>query len=407
MRHTLSPLWALLISVFILLVGHGLQLTIVPMQADNLGWSPVTIGYLGSAYFFGFVVGCITIPRLVSTVGHIRVFAVLTATATISLLSLSLVESPGFWLASRAITGWTLAGLYMVIESWLNERASTENRGLVLSIYTVITLVAIGMGQLMVGFELNATQLIVLGAILLSLGAIPVGLTRSPAPEPIPKITFNLKEVYRASHVAVIGALASGLVTSGFWSLGPVIGKLQGLDPAGIGIFMAITITGGAVLQLPIGRFSDRRDRRQVIAIVALLGALLSQVAILISGFHPYAIYVLMFLFGGLTLPMYSICLAHANDNTRLPLIEVGSVILLVHSVGAMIGPIFVSVILAYTEVALFIVAELILLLLCLWTFWRIKTHKSLGRHYEPFSDVPKTTQGVIEVFETELESHH
>jgi MFS family permease len=203
MSQALTSVSTLLISVFILLVGHGLQLTIAPLYAADLGWDSSTISYLGSAYFGGFVLGCIAIPRLVSKVGHIRVFAVMAAAATVALLALSLTEQLAVWLIARVITGATLAGLYMVIESWLNERSTPENRGLVLSIYSAITLGALCVGQLLIGYSDSFLVLIALAAMLLASGAIPVGLTRSPAPEPIPTMSFNLREVYEASHVAV------------------------------------------------------------------------------------------------------------------------------------------------------------------------------------------------------------
>jgi len=255
---------ALLLSVAILLTGHGLQLTIAPLFASELGWSVQMIGYTGSAYFTGFVLGCLTIPRLVSRVGHIRVFAVLSATATSALLLLILFDILQGWLLARLITGWSVAGIYMVIESWLNERTTAENRGFVLSVYTVLTLLSVSLGQLLIGTGLPTISLVVMGAILLALGAIPVGLTRSPAPQPIAEVGFQFMGVYRHAHVAIVGAFVGGLVTSGFWALGPILAKSLELADSQIGWFLSITLFGGAVLQLPVGRMSDRYDRRVV-----------------------------------------------------------------------------------------------------------------------------------------------
>jgi MFS family permease len=400
MSQALTSVSTLLISVFILLVGHGLQLTIAPLYAADLGWDNSTISYLGSAYFGGFVLGCIAIPRLVSKVGHIRVFAVMAAAATVALLALSLTEQLAAWLIARVITGATLAGLYMVIESWLNERSTPENRGLVLSIYSAITLGALCVGQLLVGYSDSFLVLIALAAMLLASGAIPVGLTRSPAPEPIPTMSFNLREVYEASHVAVVGVFMVGLVTSGIWTLGPIIAQSQGLTQSEVGIFMAITILGGAAFQLPLGRMSDRRDRRQVVILAAFTGAIVAQLAILFSGIHQYVLFGLMFVFGGVTLPLYSILLAHANDNSRLPLIQVGSVVLLSHSLGAMIGPLLLSLVIDKSALALFIFAEFVLIILTVWTWWRLVKFPSTADHYEPFVNIPKTTQGAIEAFD-------
>lgn len=400
MTQVLTSVSTLLISVFILLVGHGLQMTIAPIYAAELGWTNGYISYLGSAYYAGFVLGCLTIPKLVTKVGHIRVFAVMTGAATGALLVLSLTDSAAVWMGARLITGWTLAGLYMVIESWLNERATPENRGVVLGLYSAITLGAICIGQVMIGFPFNFLQLIALAALLLAVGAIPVGLTRSPAPEPIPKMSFDFKGVYKASHVAVIGVFMVGLVTSGIWALGPIIAKAQGLDQQQIGFFMAMTIIGGAVCQMPLGRMSDSRDRRHVIVLAAFTGAIVAQLAIFFAEINHLVLFTMMFIFGGMTLPLYAILLAHANDNTTLPRIQVGSVILLSHSIGAVIGPLLLSVVIDLSPNALFYFSEAVLLILAGWTWWRIYHHVSEGEHFEPFVSVPKTTQGAIEAFE-------
>jgi len=400
MTQVLYTISTLLISVFIILVGHGLQQTIAPLYAAQLGWSNSAISYLGSAYYLGFVLGCLTIPKLVAKVGHIRVFSVMTGAATGALLVLSLGDNTGVWISARLITGWTFAGLYMVIESWLNERATAENRGLVLGIYSALTLGAICIGQIMIGFTFNFLQLIALAAMLLAIGAIPVGLTRSPAPAPIPSISFNLKGVYKASHIAVVGVFLVGLVTSGIWALGPIIAQSQGLDQQQIGYFMAITVIGGAICQLPLGRMSDRRDRRQVIVVAAFAGAIVAQLAILFSGIDVVVLFTLMFIFGGMTLPLYSILLAHANDNTELPLIEVGSVVLLCHSVGAVIGPLLLSFFIDYSPLAMFYFAETVLVILAGWTWWRIIHHPSEAKHFEPYVALPKTTQSAIEAYD-------
>tara|TARA_R110002072_G_scaffold7773_6_gene41584 strand:+ start:14861 stop:16156 length:1296 start_codon:yes stop_codon:yes gene_type:complete len=402
MKLVVGSLAALLLSIFILLIGHGLQLTVAPLYASELGWSVPLIGYTGSSYFFGFVVGCLTIPKLVSFVGHIRVFSVLAAAATSALLLLALFQQFELWLVARLVTGWAMAGIYMVIESWLNERTTVENRGTVLSIYTTLTLVSISLGQMMIGTGFDHIQLIVLGAILLSLGAIPVGLTRSPAPNPIPNVRFQFRKVYAASHVAVGGAIVGGLVTSGFWVLGPLVAEAQNLSPEQIGYFMAATLFGGAILQLPIGRLSDKFDRRYVLVGLSM-SAVLTCIAISLFGsFHPMIMIGLMFLFGGTTFPLYSISLAHANDHTTLPLIETGSIILLLHSAGAVIGPAITSQFMSVTSNALFIFSGITLLIFTVWAIWRIYTHPVSRPHFEPFTGTPRTTHEVMEVIDLE-----
>jgi len=398
MKLVLLSVSALLFSIVILLTGHGLQLTVAPLRASELGWSTSMIGFTGSAYFLGFVLGCLTVPRLVSWVGHIRVYAVLTAAATSALLLLGLFDTVAPWLIARLITGWSIAGIYMIIESWLNERTTPRNRGMVLSIYTTLTLLAICLGQLAIGANFSLLEFIIIGAILLSVSAIPIGLSRSSTPSPIVDVGFQYRRVYDAAHIAIGGAAVGGLVTSGFWVLGPLVATANSLSPDQVGIFMAVTLLGGASLQLPVGRLSDRYDRRLVLAGLAIVGALVCITAATIPIKSPYLLYGLMFLFGGTTFPLYSISLAHANDNTSLPLIETGSVVLLVNSAGAIIGPVATARIMDYTPAGMFIFASVMLSLFAIWALVRISTHKISRHRFEPFKDLPKTTHEVMEI---------
>ncbi len=398
MPISVGSLGALLFSVAILLTGHGLQLTIAPFYAAELGWSIAMIGYTGSAYFTGFVVGCLTIPRLVARVGHIRVFGVLSATATTALLLLALVSFLEAWLVARVLTGWSIAGIYMIIESWLNERTTHETRGMVLSIYTVLTLVSVAVGQQFLGLGLPSVSLILIGAILLAVGSIPVGLTSSPAPQPIAEVGFKFGAVYRHAHVAVVGAFLAGFVTSGFWVLGPVLAQTMDLAGQQIGWFLSITLLGGAMMQLPVGRLSDKVDRRRVISAVSLLGFSVCVVAFSLGSWSVWMLLGSMFFFGGTTFPLYSLCLAHANDNSELPLIEVGSVILLMHSAGAIIGPLVIAPLMSLHQAAYFLVAAVILLGLSGWSWWRVHQHETKRKYFEAFPAVPKTTQEVMEI---------
>ncbi|WP_166422640.1 MFS transporter [Paraglaciecola sp. 20A4] len=398
MPTLLHSMFSLLLSAAILLIGHGLQLTVVPLYAISLGWEADLIGYIGSSYFLGFVLGCLTVPRLVARVGHIRVFTVLVALFTASLLFIGLVDNFVLWLLARCLIGWGIAGIYMVIESWLNDKTSIEHRGSVLSVYTVISLSAICVGQLLVGFDLGYAGLFMLAAALLVLGIVPVGLTRRAAPHPIPAVSFSFRRLFAVSQVAMVGAFFGGLVTGGFWALGPVIADANQLSAGQVGVFMAVTILGGTALQLPVGRLSDRIDRRYVITGLAVVAVLTSIAAIMLDSRTPEVIYVTMFLLGGLSFPLYSLCLAHANDNTDLSIMEVGSGVLMMNSVGSILGPLIVSFLLGYTHMALFMVSGVALSILACWTLYRIRFHDVAREHYEPFVNMRSTTQEVVEM---------
>lgn len=402
MRQTFTPIFAVLASVAILLTAHGLQLTATPLYANELEWSVSEIGYIGSMYFFGFMLGCFTIPTLVSWVGHIRIFAVVTSTATASLLLLTLDSHMEFWLLARLVTGWSLSGIYMVIESWLNERSTSETRGFILSVYTSLTLFAICIGQLLIGLDYPYVGFLVIAAILLAIGSVPVGLTRSPAPLPISRVKFELSSVFTSARVAVVGSMVSGLVTSGVWVLGPIVAVSYGLQSNQVGLFMSLTVLGGALLQVPVGRWSDRVDRRLVIAILSSAAFVLSLAACFMSNAPVWLIYTAMFLFGGLTFPLYSLSLAHANDNSTMPLIQTGSVVLLLHSGGAVVGPFFVSPLVERYDFGLFAFAAVVLAVFSAWSFYRLRTHPNPKAHFEPFTAVARTTQEAFDDHESD-----
>ena len=396
MTRILSSIFALLLSTSILLTGHGLQMILGPLLGLELAFSELEIGYTGSAYYAGFIAGCLFIPRLIQKVGHIRVFLVLISLATVALLMLGISQTLLFWLLARALSGASFSGLYMIIESWLSESATPENRGLVLSIYSVITLLAISAGQMFITLELPLTQLVMVAAILFLLSTLPVGLTNSASPQPLHPVTFKFRKVYNDSRIAIYGALVCGLVTSGFWALGPIIAKALHFEANQISIFMAVTLMGGALLQLPIGRFSDLVDRRLVISALSGAASLVTLSTIVLGLESPSAFFIVMFLFGGATFPLYSISLAHANDNSTLSPIETGSVILLTYSIGAVIGPVLISATLALSNLGLYFITTLILAPFSAWTFIRSQAIPATQAHFTPYQDVPVTTQEVI-----------
>lgn len=320
MKQMLIPIAALLLSDALLLVGHGMLLTFLPMAAESAGFSDTQVAFTGSAYFLGFVTGCLATPHIVRRVGHIRSFAVLaTFYSAVILIFPALSEFVG-WLLLRFLIGVAISGLYMIIESWLNERSTQENRGTILSLYTVINLLMMMVGQQMLNLAgADSSQLFALAAILLSLAIIPVSLTLTLAPAPLETVKIDLPKVWRQSHVGLGGAVVYGLVTGAFWSLGPLYAKGQGLDTFQLTVFMSIVVLGGAVFQLPLGRLSDKYDRRVIVFSAALVaGVMSSLLAILpdiVSQWGTWLIALLAFFWGASVMTQYSICLAHANDS--------------------------------------------------------------------------------------------
>lgn len=317
----LVPIAALLLSDALLLVGHGLLLTFLPLAAQSAGFSDTQVALTGSAYFLGFVTGCLVTPAIVRRVGHIRSFAVLATSYSAIVLVFSILPQFLSWLLLRFLVGAAISGLYMIIESWLNERSTNETRGTILSIYTVINLLMITVGQQMLNVvKVDSHQLFSLAAILLSLAIVPVSLTLSLAPAPLEQVSLNLKKVWRQSHVGLIGAIVSGLVAGAFWALGPLYATSQGFETFQMTLFMTAVVLGGAVFQFPLGRLSDSYDRRVVVFALALASTAMSIVVAVLPEFAPpqfsaWLPILMAFLWGGAVMPQYAICLAHANDH--------------------------------------------------------------------------------------------
>lgn len=390
-------LTSLFLSVAILLAGHGLQLSLLPLRAQDLGWTSTEIGATGSAYFAGFLVGCYQIPKLVRRVGHIRVFTVLTATMTAALLAISLSDSLPAWLALRLVIGISISGLYLVLESWLNEEATNEQRGALLSIYTMIVLAAMATGQafLNVGVP-GGAAVITIAAMSVALAAIPIGLTRLPHPSQIPPAKMSPLLVLRTSQSAALTAFVSGLVAGSFYSLGAVYGRQVGLEVGAISLMIAAGILGGAFFQLPLGRISDRVDRRFVILAAMIAGMLVCLLAVVVpSGFLPY----LFFLFGGSVMPLYALSLALASDHTESSFLEVGTGILLMNASGSIVGPIIAAAMMsAFVPDAFFAFCGAMLLLGAAGLAVFI-LRRDAPQHGDPFSyATTASAQGAIEL---------
>ena len=400
MQLHLTPLLALYFSAAILLTGHGMQLGLVPLLAKSEGFSSIDIGFMGAAYFAGYLAGCIVIPRFISWVGHVRVFLVLIAVATAALLSLTLASSFILWFFCRALVGFCLAGIYMVIESWLNEAATRENRGVILAAYTIITLAAIALGQLFLTASVTYPKLVTFAAIVILLGAIPVGFSRSPSPQPVEAFRLRFGSSFKRARVAFIGALCCGLVTSSYWSMGSFIAQSLGLSNESVILFMIAPMIGGALVQLPVGRWSDSTDRRKVLLGLASLAAVVSFTAIIGPTETQAFTVIIMALFGAATFPMYGISLAHANDSSSFSVVQTASAILLIYSLGAILGPIVVSIGHTLTPKAMFWLTLIVMAPLAAWILLRIQDHDPNQTHFEPFLAAPVSSQEVFQLSE-------
>jgi len=345
MLRALIPISSLLMSNAFLLLGHGLLLTLLPISASEAGFSDTQVALTGSAYFLGFVSGCLATPYMLKRVGHIRSFAVLATSYSVVILIFPLLPEFYSWMLLRFIIGIVISGLYMIIESWLNGNATPQNRGSILSIYTTLNLIMVMCGQQLfnLGAMVEDIMLFSLAAILVSIAIIPVSLTRSAAPAVVHQVKLNMFKVWRHSHIALIGAVVAGLVTGSFWSLAPIYAKDNGFDSSQLGLFLSATVLGGACFQLPLGKLSDKFDRRTVLMYAALMGSAVSLSFVYLPHFVPlfagWPAFVSAFFWGGSCMTLYAICLAHANDNaTSDDFVEISSAMLITLGLSSAIG---------------------------------------------------------------------
>lgn len=401
-RLVFSTVAALLVGVALLVLGNGLQGTLVAVRADAEGFGEQVTGLVMAAYFVGFVVGSVTVPRLIEQAGHIRVFAALASLASVATLSHVLKIDPWTWGGLRAVNGWCYAGLVMVAESWLNGSATQATRGRILSLYGIVMIGAWAVGQgLLTVADPDGFRLFLLVSILISLSLVPITLSRAQAPILPKALKLKLGRLYSVSPLGVVGCFASGLAMSAFWALGPVYARGMGLEDRGVALFMGVTMAGALVLQWPVGALSDRIDRRWVITGASLAAA---AAAIALAAVPPNGVGRLLalgFLFGGLGIPIYSLCVAHANDYLEPEeLVTATGGLLLLYGFGSMVGPVAAGALMERGPGGvLFLWAGAVQAATAVFAIWRMRRRAPLTTvEREAFRAVPRTTAAVLEL---------
>jgi len=324
-----------------MMVGSGLLGSLISLHLSLAKYDSGIIGLVMAGYYAGLVCGSFIAPGVVRRVGHIRAFAAFAALNTIVALLHALFQSPLTWGLLRIATGIAMMGLYMVIESWLNERAESSVRGRVFSVYMAVTFIGLGGGQFLLDTgRQNPLTPFLLVAIMFAACLIPVALTGAAHPQPVENLEFKFRKLFRVAPFGVWGCLGAGLANGAFYALGPTFGVREGLAVSQVASFMGATILGGFALQWPIGLISDRFDRQRVIGGLAFAVAGASLVLAILGGWLTFALLIAGPVFGGLTFTMYPVAVAHANDHIRTDeLVPVSAALILCYSVGAMLGP--------------------------------------------------------------------
>jgi MFS family permease len=327
----------------------------------------------------------------VRRIGHVRAFGALTSVAAVTILLNLLIVAPWFWIALRAVTGFCFAGTTMIVESWLNERVTRETRGTFFSIYQMLVYGASTAGQLLLVISPPTDYFhFVLGAILYCVALLPTALSSAAAPAPMKTARIDLPGLYYTSPVAAVGGFLIGLINGAFGTLGAVYGSQIGLPITAVATMMSGALIGGALIQVPIGRLSDRFDRRQVLVGVAACAAVISLAIVLI---HPRAEGVVTALaigYGAMTFPIYALCVAHANDFAGPgEFVRTSSSLLFLYGIGTMVGPILAAVAMdrPWPE-GLFAFTAAIDATIIAYALYRMRV-RAPQPHREPFQAIP------------------
>jgi len=341
MRQNLLSVLALLTGTLFLFLGNGLHSLLMPMRGATEGYSETILGFFGTSWAAGFVLGCIFARRLVKRIGHVRAFSGFISIIAITALATGLYVDPTFWILSRAITGFSSAATAMIIESWLNERATNESRGMIFSFYISITLLGVVGGQMTVALaDIQTQTLFLMAGIYYCFAMLPTLVSNAQSPKPLNEVKLDLVALYRNSPVSFIGILLVGIANGAWGTLGAVFGAKAGLSSGDIALMMTITIFAGAAMQIPAGRMSDRMDRRYVLAILSGVAFLAGFQLFVIQPGNVMTLLILIGVYGATANALYPIAVAHANDFAKSSdFVAISGGLLLLYGIGTVIGP--------------------------------------------------------------------
>ena len=374
MGSVLKNTWALMIGMLLLMLGNGLQGTLLGVRGSIENIDASTMGYVMSAYFIGFLGGSRVAPMLLRRVGHVRVFAALASQVSAAFILFAAIVDPIAWLLLRLIVGFCFSGIYVVTESWLNNSTTNDTRGQALSLYLMVQMSGIVLGQLLLNLADPAGyNLFVLITVLVSLSFAPILLSTTPAPVHETTARMSIAELIRTSPLASFGNLMLGGIFAVLFGMAPIYATERGLTIAQVSYFISAIYLGGLLCQYPIGFLSDRFDRRYLIIGVTAIGALAAVLALFIGSSY-FMLLVLALIIGGTSNPLYSLLLAYANDYLEFEQMAAASGgLLFINGCGAMTGPVVVGYVMERFGIHWFFITIAILMsVICLYGIYRI-----------------------------------
>jgi MFS family permease len=364
----------------VLMLGAGLQGTLLGLRATLEGFPTPVTGIIMSCYYVGYLLGTSAAPRLLRQIGPIRVFAVLAAIASASILVQAAFVQSTIWAVMRLLSGVCFAGIYVVAESWLNDRASKTNRGRLLAVYMLVLYVGLGAAQFLLILANPSTPTpFMLVSVLISLSMVPIALSATQVPQPALPKKVSYGDLYRNSPLGVVAVSVSGMISSIIFSMGPVYARLSGLGNSGIATFMAVSILAAVLTQYPVGRLSDRTDRRTVIAAVCTAATIVAGSIVAFGSEMPRALFLLLTAcFSGFALTLYSLSVSHVNDKLEpAQMVAASSALLRLNGCAAALGPVLAgSLIAAFGPPAYFTTLATLTGALTIYDLWRKSRRK-------------------------------
>ena len=400
MFTVLGNTWALMLGMMLLMVGNGLQGTLIGIRGEIEGFSTIELSIVMSAYFVGFLGASQLVPELIRRVGHVRVFAALASFISAVLIAYPLLTNPIFWSVGRVVIGFCYCGVYITAESWLNNSVDNEKRGQALSLYMIVQMVGIvsAQGLLALGNP-NGYSLFIIISILVSISFAPILLSISPAPAFERTKLMTLSRLFTSSPLACVGMFLLGGVFSAQFGMSAVFGAQIGLSLSQISLFVASFYIGAMIFQYPIGWVSDKMDRRLLILLISAASATGSAAAYFAGGYF-FALVFAAFLVGGLTNPLYSLLIAHANDFIEYEdMASAAAGLLFVNGVGAVSGPIIIGYAMnAFGPEIFFVIIALLMATLAIYAGYRMTQRATVSDTSSYAAVLPNSTGVAVEI---------
>ncbi|WP_281825328.1 MFS transporter [Jannaschia rubra] len=411
MLHVFRNTWALLVGISLLMLGNGMQGTLLGVRGAIEGFSTGAMSIVMSGYFAGFLLGSQMVPGMIRRVGHVRIFAFLGSLASAGLLLYPVLTDPYSWTALRILLGFCFCGVYIVAESWLNNTTTNETRGRALSLYMIAQMVGIVAAQAIFALgDAGDYTLFIIVSVLVSLAFSPILLAATPVPPFETTKPMSFRTVYETSPLGFVGIFILGAVFSALFGMAGVFGAAAGLTSAEIALFVSAIYTGGLILQYPVGWLSDRMDRRQLVIAGSVIAILACGLGIADFGGVP-GLLVAAFLIGGMANPLYALLLAYTNDYLQPEdMASASARLLFVNGLGAIGGPLVTGWLMGRVGPGgFFIFIGVLMALLGLYTGWRMTQRAAVASddttsYYAvaPMATTPVTVSNMAEAWEEE-----